>query len=147
MNLPDHRIKQRWRWRHLIPVESIHHPMLTLNVSKAHRSPTISTNPLETKKRKQTAEKSSSPKKSLKITIKQKKIVGKDDDDTKVRIETRSHKENTKFVDDDDVDKDKEMQSYDMGSLEIRNKETQTTIPTPPSSPRKILSSDKKIDQ
>ncbi|GJU77876.1 hypothetical protein Tco_1274946 [Tanacetum coccineum] len=34
MNLPDHRIKQRWRWRHLVPVESIHHPMLTLNVSK-----------------------------------------------------------------------------------------------------------------
>ncbi|GJR51228.1 hypothetical protein Tco_1401749 [Tanacetum coccineum] len=33
MNLPDHRIKQRWRWRHLVPVESIHHPMLTLNVS------------------------------------------------------------------------------------------------------------------
>ncbi|GJY82381.1 hypothetical protein Tco_0495757 [Tanacetum coccineum] len=27
------RIKQRWRWRHLVPVESIHHPMLTLNVS------------------------------------------------------------------------------------------------------------------
>ncbi|GJT92942.1 zf-CCHC domain-containing protein [Tanacetum coccineum] len=33
MNLPDHRIKQRWRWRHLVPVESIHHPMLTLNAS------------------------------------------------------------------------------------------------------------------
>ncbi|GJU67041.1 retrovirus-related pol polyprotein from transposon TNT 1-94 [Tanacetum coccineum] len=33
-NLPDHRIKQRWRWRYLVPVESIHHPMLTLNVSK-----------------------------------------------------------------------------------------------------------------
>ncbi|GJR55036.1 hypothetical protein Tco_1405557 [Tanacetum coccineum] len=30
MNLPDHRIKQKWRWRHLVPVESIHHPMLTL---------------------------------------------------------------------------------------------------------------------
>ncbi|GJS11752.1 hypothetical protein Tco_0368548, partial [Tanacetum coccineum] len=26
-------IKQRWRWRYLVPVESIHHPMLTLNVS------------------------------------------------------------------------------------------------------------------
>ncbi|GJR35599.1 hypothetical protein Tco_1211283 [Tanacetum coccineum] len=34
-----------------------------------------------------------------------------------------------------------------MGSLEFRAEETQTTIPTPPSSPRKILSSDKKIDQ
>ncbi|GJV66629.1 hypothetical protein Tco_1482138 [Tanacetum coccineum] len=34
MNLPDHRIKHRWRWRHLVPVESIHHPMLTLIASK-----------------------------------------------------------------------------------------------------------------
>ncbi|GKA82550.1 hypothetical protein Tco_0789298 [Tanacetum coccineum] len=34
-----------------------------------------------------------------------------------------------------------------MGSLEFRTEETQTTIPTPPSSPRRILSSDKKIDQ
>ncbi|GJU21914.1 hypothetical protein Tco_1155256 [Tanacetum coccineum] len=34
-----------------------------------------------------------------------------------------------------------------MGSLEIRNEEMHTTIPTPPSSPRKILSSDKKINQ
>ncbi|GJR95106.1 hypothetical protein Tco_0267280 [Tanacetum coccineum] len=34
-----------------------------------------------------------------------------------------------------------------MGSLEIRNEETQTTIPTPLSSPRKILSSDKKTSQ
>ncbi|GKA29971.1 uncharacterized mitochondrial protein-like protein [Tanacetum coccineum] len=33
MNLPDHRIKQRWRWRHLVPMKSIHHPMLTLNAS------------------------------------------------------------------------------------------------------------------
>ncbi|GJY86297.1 hypothetical protein Tco_0500323 [Tanacetum coccineum] len=34
MNLPDHRIKQKWRWNHPVPVESIHHPMLTLNASK-----------------------------------------------------------------------------------------------------------------
>ncbi|GJV16518.1 retrovirus-related pol polyprotein from transposon TNT 1-94 [Tanacetum coccineum] len=34
MNLPDHRIKQKWRWRHLVPVESIHHPMLTLKAPK-----------------------------------------------------------------------------------------------------------------
>ncbi|GJT80989.1 hypothetical protein Tco_1055331 [Tanacetum coccineum] len=34
MNLPYHRIKQKWRWRHLIPVKSIHHPMLSLNASK-----------------------------------------------------------------------------------------------------------------
>ncbi|GJR58801.1 hypothetical protein Tco_1500963, partial [Tanacetum coccineum] len=37
MNLPDHRIKQKWRWRHLVPVESIHHPMLTLNASKCEQ--------------------------------------------------------------------------------------------------------------
>ncbi|GKC25465.1 hypothetical protein Tco_1027615 [Tanacetum coccineum] len=40
MNLPDHRIKQRWRWRHLVPVESIHHPMLTLNASKPQQDTT-----------------------------------------------------------------------------------------------------------
>ncbi|GJW74951.1 hypothetical protein Tco_0134321 [Tanacetum coccineum] len=41
MNLPDHRIKQRWRWRHLVPVKSIHHPMLTLNASKAAVTPLV----------------------------------------------------------------------------------------------------------
>ncbi|GKE92349.1 hypothetical protein Tco_1573444, partial [Tanacetum coccineum] len=80
----------------------------------AHRTPTISASPLESKKRKQITGESSSPRKSLKITIKQKQLVKKDDD---------------------------------MGSLEIRNEETQTTIPTPLSSPRKILSSDKKTFQ
>ncbi|GJS54035.1 hypothetical protein Tco_0627397 [Tanacetum coccineum] len=35
-NLPDHRIKQRWRY--LIPMESIYHPMLTLNVSNLSAS-------------------------------------------------------------------------------------------------------------
>ncbi|GJS36195.1 hypothetical protein Tco_0534577 [Tanacetum coccineum] len=32
MNLPDHRIMLWWKWRYLVPVESIHSPMLTLNV-------------------------------------------------------------------------------------------------------------------
>ncbi|GJZ72206.1 hypothetical protein Tco_0636057 [Tanacetum coccineum] len=32
MNLSDHRIKLWWKWRYLVPVESIHSPMLTLNV-------------------------------------------------------------------------------------------------------------------
>ncbi|GJY48452.1 reverse transcriptase domain-containing protein [Tanacetum coccineum] len=32
MNLPDHRIKLWWKWRYLVPVESIHIHMLTLNV-------------------------------------------------------------------------------------------------------------------
>ncbi|GJX35681.1 hypothetical protein Tco_0247238 [Tanacetum coccineum] len=108
------------------------------NTPRAHRSPTNSANPLEMKKRKQTVGESSSPRKSLKITIKQRQRVKKDDDDSKDRIEPRSHKENPEFVVDDD---DKE------NSLEIRNEETQTTIPTPPSSLRKILSSDKKTNQ
>ncbi|GKA65539.1 hypothetical protein Tco_0765246 [Tanacetum coccineum] len=119
------------------------------NTPRAHRSPTVFANHLEIKKRKQTANESSSPRKSLKIMIKQKKIVKKDDDDdSKDRMEPGSHKENPEFVvDDDDDDKEEEKQNDDIGSLEIRNEETQTTIPTPPSSPRKILSSDNKIDQ
>ncbi|GJZ15986.1 hypothetical protein Tco_0551663 [Tanacetum coccineum] len=112
----------------------------------AHSSPTVSTSPSATKKRKQIAGESSSPQKSLKITIKQKQIVKKDDDDSEDRIEPESHKDNPEVVNDDD---DKEIQQKDdeMGSLEIRNEETQTTIPTPLSSPRKILSLDKKTFQ
>ncbi|GKB71519.1 hypothetical protein Tco_0932931, partial [Tanacetum coccineum] len=56
------------------------------NTPRDHRSPTIFANPLEMKKRKQTAKESSSPRKSLKITIKQKQIVEKDDDDSEDRI-------------------------------------------------------------
>ncbi|GJX54672.1 hypothetical protein Tco_0283041 [Tanacetum coccineum] len=56
--------------------------------------------------------------KSLKITIKKRQIVEKDDDDTEDRIEPRSHKDNLKFIDDDD-DKAEEKNSDDMGSLEI----------------------------
>ncbi|GKA58198.1 retrovirus-related pol polyprotein from transposon TNT 1-94 [Tanacetum coccineum] len=85
-------------------------------------------------------------KKSLKITIKQKQIVEKDDDDSEDRIEPGSHKDNPEVVDDDD-DKEREQKDDEMGSLDIRNEETQTTIPTPLSSPRKILSSDKKTFQ
>ncbi|GKB63908.1 hypothetical protein Tco_0920094 [Tanacetum coccineum] len=57
------------------------------NTPRAHRSPIISAGPLETKKRKQTAGESSLPRKSLKITIKQKQIFKKDDDDSDDRIE------------------------------------------------------------
>ncbi|GKE21493.1 hypothetical protein Tco_1433005, partial [Tanacetum coccineum] len=97
-------------------------------------------------KRKQIAGESSSPQKSLKITIKQKKIVEKDDDDSEDRIELESHKDNPEVVNDDD-DKEREQKDDEMGSLEIRNEEMQTTIPTPLSSPRKILSSNKKTFQ
>ncbi|GKA66165.1 hypothetical protein Tco_0765973 [Tanacetum coccineum] len=85
---------------------------------------------MKMKKRRQTAGESSSPRKSLKITIKKRQTVEKDDDDTEDRIEPRSHKDNPKFIDDDD-DKAEEKNSDDMGSLEIRNEETQTTIPIP----------------
>ncbi|GJU39241.1 hypothetical protein Tco_1192198 [Tanacetum coccineum] len=77
----------------------------------AHRSPTISASPLVTKKRKQIAGESSSPQKSLKITIKQKQIVEKDYDDYEDRIEPGSHKDNPKVVDDDD-DKEKEIRKH-----------------------------------
>ncbi|GJW66578.1 hypothetical protein Tco_0121002 [Tanacetum coccineum] len=72
--------------------------------------------------------------------------IEKDNDDSEERIEPGSHKDNPEVVDDDD-DNEREKKDDDMGSLEIRNEETQTTIPTPLSSPRKILSSDKKTSQ
>ncbi|GJV32513.1 retrovirus-related pol polyprotein from transposon TNT 1-94 [Tanacetum coccineum] len=80
-----------------------------------HRSPTVSASPLLTKKRKQIAGES----------------------------KPGSHKDNPKVIDDDD-DKEREKQDDEMGSLEIKNEETQTKIPIPLSSHRKILSSDKK---
>ncbi|GKC29179.1 hypothetical protein Tco_1036473, partial [Tanacetum coccineum] len=64
------------------------------------------------------------------------------------RLEPGSHKENLKYVDDDDdeekVDEEKDV---DTGSLETRTEEMQTPIPTPPRSPRINLSSDKNITQ
>ncbi|GJR30454.1 hypothetical protein Tco_1106686 [Tanacetum coccineum] len=89
------------------------------------------------KKRRQTARESSSLRKSLKITIKKRQTVEKDNDDSEDRIKPRSHKDNPKFIDDDD-DKAEEKNSDDMGSLEIRNEETQTTIPIPLSALRRM---------
>nr|GEZ60928.1 hypothetical protein [Tanacetum cinerariifolium] len=113
---------------------------------RAPRSPTASVSPLEMKKRKQIARESSSPRKSLKVTIKQKEIVDeeKDDVDSEDSLEPESHKENPKVVDDDD-NKERKNKDDEMGSLEIRNEETQTTIPTPLRSPRKLLSSIKNF--
>ncbi|GJV24061.1 hypothetical protein Tco_1376756 [Tanacetum coccineum] len=88
------------------------------NTPRAHRLPTIYVDPPETKKRKQIAGES----------------------------KPGSHKDNPEFVDDDD-DKAEEKHNDNMGSLDIRNEETQTTIPTPLSSLRKILSLDKKTYQ
>ncbi|GKE26199.1 hypothetical protein Tco_1441583 [Tanacetum coccineum] len=112
----------------------------------AHRSPTVSASPLVSKKRKQIVGESSSPQQSLKITIKQKQTVEKNDDDSEDMIEPGSDKDNPEVVDDDD-DKEREKQDDKIGSLEIRNEEMHTTIPTPLSSPRKILSLDKKTFQ
>ncbi|GJW69405.1 hypothetical protein Tco_0123829, partial [Tanacetum coccineum] len=75
-----------------------------------------------------------------------KQLVEKDDNDSEDSIEPGSHKDNPEVVVDDD-DKEREKQDDAMGSLEVRNEETQTTIPTPLSSPRNILSLDKKTFQ
>ncbi|GJX71238.1 hypothetical protein Tco_0308409 [Tanacetum coccineum] len=88
---------------------------------------------------------------SLKITIRQLKVVEgeKDDDDSADRLEPGSHKDNPKHVDNDDNDEEKvdEGEGGEMGSLETRTEEMQTPIPKPPRSPRIILSSDKNITQ
>ncbi|GJW78937.1 hypothetical protein Tco_0140619 [Tanacetum coccineum] len=116
----------------------------------AYRTPTVTAASPQGKKRKQTAGESSSPHKSLKITIKQNQVVEgeKDDDDSEDRLEPGSHEENPEHVDDDDdEEKVDETKDADMGSLETRTEEMQTPIPTPPRSPRTILSSDKNITQ
>nr|GEU29941.1 hypothetical protein [Tanacetum cinerariifolium] len=81
----------------------------------------------------------------------QKVVVGeKDDDDSTDRLEPESHKDNPEYVnDDDDKDKDKvdEEEGGEMGSLETRTEEMQTSISTRPRFPRTILSSDKNITQ
>nr|GEU92826.1 hypothetical protein [Tanacetum cinerariifolium] len=76
---------------------------------RAYRTPTRTASPLE-KNRKQSAGESSSPHKSLKITIRQQKLVegNKDDDESKNMLEPGSHKEKPKYVDDDDDDDDDE---------------------------------------
>nr|GEU40168.1 hypothetical protein [Tanacetum cinerariifolium] len=107
---------------------------------RAHRTPTLTLSPQE-KKRKQSARKSSSPHKSLKITIRQQKVVkeNKDDDDSENRLEPESHKEKLEYIDDDDekgVEKVDKAEGGEMGILEARTEETQTTIPTPPRSYR-----------
>nr|GEV78481.1 retrovirus-related Pol polyprotein from transposon TNT 1-94 [Tanacetum cinerariifolium] len=90
-------------------------------------------------------------KKSLRITIRQQKVVERDYYDySKDRFETRSQNDNLEHVDDDDDKYDKrvdKVEGGEMGSLETRIKETQTIIPTPPRSPSTILSSYKNITQ
>ncbi|GJT03325.1 hypothetical protein Tco_0824494 [Tanacetum coccineum] len=87
---------------------------------KAHRIPTLTSASPQGKKRKQSAGETSSPSKSLKVTIKQKHVVEgekheesyahkfaasmlhDDVDDSNNRIEPRSHEENPEHVDDND---------------------------------------------
>nr|GFB87338.1 hypothetical protein [Tanacetum cinerariifolium] len=94
---------------------------------RAHMTPTLIASPQE-KKRKQSAGESSSPHKSLKITIRQQKAVegNKYDDDYENRLEPKSHKDNPEHVDDDDKDDEKvdEEEGSEMGSLETRTEET-----------------------
>nr|GEV46391.1 hypothetical protein [Tanacetum cinerariifolium] len=70
---------------------------------RAHRTPTLTASP-QGKKRKQNVRESSSPNKSLKITIRQQKVVegNKDDDDSQDRLEPKSHKDKPEHVDNDD---------------------------------------------
>ncbi|GJS40945.1 putative reverse transcriptase domain-containing protein [Tanacetum coccineum] len=110
------------------------------------------------KQMKQSVRESSSPQKSLKITIRQKQVgEGEKDeqsyddfDDSDNRLEPGSHKENPEhFDDDDDKEEEKvdEKEGNEMCSLEIRTKKMQTPIPKIPRSPRINLSSDKNIVQ
>ncbi|GJW84220.1 hypothetical protein Tco_0157365, partial [Tanacetum coccineum] len=122
---------------------------------RAHKTPTLTAASPQGKKRKQSVEETSSLKKSLKITIRQKQVDESekdkqsydDTDDSDDRSEPEIHKENPEHVDDDDEEKVDEKKYDEMGSLEIRAEEMQTPIPTTPRSPRTILSSDKNITQ
>nr|GEZ69689.1 hypothetical protein [Tanacetum cinerariifolium] len=94
-------------------------------------------------KRKQITGESSSPRKSLKITITQKQLVEKDNDDSEDMIEPRIHKDNLEVVDDDDDDEDKEREKQDdeMGSLE----ELKDIVSNPTISTSKHLTVKKRI--
>ncbi|GJS98364.1 hypothetical protein Tco_0819534 [Tanacetum coccineum] len=127
-----------------------------MSTPRAHRTPTLSTASPQGKKRKQRVRDSSSPQKSLKITIRQKQA-GEGEkaeqsynevDDFDNRLEPKSHKENPGHVDDDDnkeEEKVDEKEGNEMGSLEIRTEKMQTPIPTIPRYHRMNLSLDKNI--
>ncbi|GJS56890.1 putative RNA-directed DNA polymerase [Tanacetum coccineum] len=80
----------------------------------------------------------SSSQKSLKITIRQKQV-------SKGEKDEQSYDDVDVF--DNRLEPVDEKRDDEMGSLEIRTKEMQTLITTTPKAPRKILSSDKNIDQ
>ncbi|GJT04215.1 hypothetical protein Tco_0838677 [Tanacetum coccineum] len=119
------------------------------------------------KKRKHSAEETSSPQKSMKVTIQQKQVVeGEKDvesyddhfdasmihddvDDSEDKIKPESYKEHPEVFDDDDNNEEKkdEKEGDVMGCLEIRTEKMQSLIPTTPRSPRINLSLDKNISQ
>nr|GEX12623.1 hypothetical protein [Tanacetum cinerariifolium] len=100
---------------------------------RAHRTPTLTTS-TQGKKRKQNVRESSSPDKSLKISIKQQKVVrgNKDDDDLEDRLELECHKDKLEYVDDDDdkgAKKVDEEEGGEIGSLETRTKNKYNNLP------------------
>nr|GEU76330.1 hypothetical protein [Tanacetum cinerariifolium] len=108
--------------------------------------------------------KTSSPQKSLKVTIKHKQgVKGEKDeesyddkfatfmlhddvDDFGDMIELESHKKHLKVVDNDDENKEEKKDDV-IGSLENKNEKMQTPIPITPRSLRINLSSNKNIAQ
>ncbi|GJT17195.1 hypothetical protein Tco_0875901 [Tanacetum coccineum] len=109
---------------------------------RAYKTPTLDVTSPQGKKRKQSDKETSSPSKSLKVTIKQKHVVkggqddesyaskfvasmlNNDDDDSGNRLKPGSHKENPKVIHNDDDDDNKaekkdEKKDDEMGSLEI----------------------------
>ncbi|GJU85045.1 hypothetical protein Tco_1292591 [Tanacetum coccineum] len=73
------------------------------------------------KKRKQSVGESRSPHKSLKITIRQQKVVERDHDhdNSEDSLESESHKDNPKHVDDDDDTDDKKVDEEEGASIVI----------------------------
>nr|GEZ55299.1 hypothetical protein [Tanacetum cinerariifolium] len=98
---------------------------------KAHKTPTLTTFSPQGKKRKQSAGETSSPQKSLKVTIKQKIVVKgvkdkesyadkfaafmihNDDDNSRDKIKPESHKEHPKVIDNDDNHEEKKDDEMD----------------------------------
>nr|GEW50961.1 hypothetical protein [Tanacetum cinerariifolium] len=137
--------------------------------SRAHRTPNLIAASPQWKKRKQSVVETSSPQKSLNITIKQKQVVEGEKvvepyadkfvasmihdnvDDSRDRIKSGSHKEHLEvvIVDDDDNKEEKkdEKEDDEMASLETRTEMMQTQIPTTSRSLRINLSSVKIIVQ
>ncbi|GJR19498.1 putative nucleotidyltransferase, ribonuclease H [Tanacetum coccineum] len=113
---------------------------------RAHRTPTITAASPQGKKRKQREKDVKSYTDKFAASI-----IHDDVDDSRNKIEPRSHKEHPKLVDDDDDDNEEEKtvekKGDEMGSLETRTEKMQTPIPITPRSPRINLSSDKNIAQ